>query len=167
MLAITIFRGAMRMVYQITKEGTDWQLSWQLEGSLSTNVTWNLIATTEGYAKWFSELQLMDNLEAIRFYSEEPYFEEKMKLLTYKPTEKIKYEWANGTVTFEITEKDQQTQLTFIEFLPKEFPHRINDMAGWLVKKEHLSDILNQREVRTDIDHAQFVDEVTQIVQNF
>lgn len=155
------------MVYQITKDGTDWQLSWQLEGSLSTNETWNLIATTEGFAKWFPELHLMENLEAIRFYSEEPYFEEKMKLLTYQPTEKIKYEWANGTVTFEITEKDQQTQLTFIEFLPKEFPHRINDMAGWLVKKEHLSDILNQREVRTDIDHEQFVDEVTQIVQNF
>lgn len=152
--------------HQIMKDGTDWQLSWQLEGSLSTNETWNLIATTEGFAKWFPELQLMENLEVIRFYSEEPYFEEKMKLLTYQPTEKIKYEWANGTVTFEITEKDQQTQLTFIEFLPKEFPHRINDMAGWLVKKEHLSDILNQREVRIDINHAQFVDEVTQIVQN-
>lgn len=40
-------------------------------------------------------------------------------------------------------------------------------MAGWLVKKEHLSDLLNQREVRIDINHAQFVDEVTQIVQNF
>ena len=146
------------MVYQITKEGTDWQLFWQLEGSLSTNETWNLIATTEGFAKWFPELQLMENLEVIRFYSEEPYFEEKMKLLTYQPTEKIKYEWANGTVTFEITEKDQQTQLTFIEFLPKEFSHRINDMAGWLVKKEHLSDLLNQREVRIDINHAQFVD---------
>ena len=53
------------------------------------------------------------------------------------------------------------------ESLHKEFPHRINDMAGWLVKKEHLSDLLNQREVRTDINHAQFVDEVTQIVQNF
>ena len=39
------------MVYQITKEGTDWQLFWQLEGSLSTNETWNLIATTEGFAK--------------------------------------------------------------------------------------------------------------------
>lgn len=155
------------MEYQITKEGTDWQLSWQLEGSLSTNETWNLIATTEGFAKWFPELQLMENLEAIRFYSEEPYFEEKMKLLTYQPTEQIKYEWANGSVAFEITEKDQQTQLTFIESLPKEFPHRINDMAGWLVKKEHLSDLLNQREVRTGIDHAQFVDEVTQIVQNF
>lgn len=155
------------MEYQITKEGTDWQLFCQLEGSLSTNETWNLIATTEGFAKWFPELQLMENLEAIRFYSEEPYFEEKMKLLTYQPIEKIKYEWANGSVAFEITEKDQQTQLTFIESLPKEFPHRINDMAGWLVKKEHLSDLLNQREVRTGIDHAQFVDEVTQIVQNF
>ena len=61
---------------------------------------------------------------------------------------------------------ERQTQLTFIEILPKEFPHRINDMADWLVKKEHLSDILNQREVRIDINHAQFVDEVTQIVQN-
>lgn len=155
------------MVYQIIKDGTDWQLSWHLEGSLSVDETWNLIATTEGFAKWFPELQLMENLEAIRFYSEGPYFEEKMKLLTYQPTEKISYEWANGSVAFEITEKDQQTQLTFIESLPKEFPHRINDMAGWLVKKEHLSDLLNQREVRTDINHAQFVDEVTQIVQNF
>ncbi len=156
----------MWMDYQIMKDGTDWQLSWQLEGSLSTNETWNLIATTEGFAKWFPELQLMENIEVIRFYSEEPYFEKKMKLLTYKPTEKIKYEWANGTVTFEITEKDQQTQLTFVEILPKEFSHRINDMAGWLVKKEHLSDLLNQREVRIDINHAQFVDGVTQIVQN-
>ena len=155
------------MVYQITKDGTDWQLSWQLEGSLSTNETWNLIATTEGFAKWFPELHLMENLEAIRFYSEELYFEEKMKLLTYQPIEKIKYEWANGSVAFEITEKGQQTQLTFIEILPKEFPHRINDMAGWLVKKEHLSDLLNQCEVRADINHTRFVDEVTQIVQNF
>ena len=155
------------MVYQITKDGTDWQLSWQVEGSLSIDETWHSIATTGGFAKWFPELQLMESLEAIRFYSEEPYFEEKMKLLTYHPEEKIKYEWANGTVTFEITVNEQQTQLTFIESLPKEFPHRINDMAGWLVKKEHLSDLLNQREVRTGIDHAQFVDEVTQIVQNF
>ena len=155
------------MVYQITKEGTDWQLFWQLEGSLSTNETWNLIATTEGFAKWFPELHLMENLEAIRFYSEEPYFEEKMKLLTYQPTEKISYEQANGSVTFEITENEQQTQLTFIESLAKEFSHRNNDIAGWLVKKEHLSDLLNQREVRTDINHTRFVDEVTQIVQNF
>lgn len=72
-----MYRGAMWMVYQITKYGTYWQLSWQLEGLLSTNVTWNLIATTEGFAKWFPELQLMENLEVIRFYSEEPYFEEK------------------------------------------------------------------------------------------
>lgn len=167
MLAFTIYRGTMRMVYQITKDGTDWQLSWQLEGSLSTNETWNLIATTEGFAKWFPELQLMENLEAIRFYSAEPYIEEKMKLLTYQPTEKISYEWTEGLVTFELTVNEQQTQLTFIEILPKEFPHRINDIAGWLVKKEHLSDLLNQREVRIDINHAQFVDEVTQIVQNF
>lgn len=126
-----------------------------------------MIATTEGFAKWFSELQLMDNLEAIRFYSEEPYFEEKMKLLTYQPTEKISYEWADGSLTFEIRENKQQTQLTFSETLPKEFSHRINDMSGWLVKKEHLSDLLNQREVRTGIGHTRFVDEVTQIVQNF
>lgn len=157
----------MRMVYQIAKDGTDWQLSWQVEGSLSPNVTWNLIATTEGFAKWFPELQLMENLKAIRFYSEEPYFEEKMKLLTYQPTEKISYEWADGSLTFEIRENKQQTQLTFSETLPKEFPHRINDMAGWLVKKEHLSDLLNQCEVRADINHTRFVDEVTQIVQNF
>ena len=65
------------MVYQITKEGTDWQLFWQLEGSLSANEICNLIATTEGFAKWFPELHLMENLEAIRFYSEELYFEEK------------------------------------------------------------------------------------------
>ncbi|MCJ0574650.1 hypothetical protein [Enterococcus cecorum] len=155
------------MVYQITKEGTDWQLFWQLEGSLSANEICNLIATTEGFAKWFPELHLMENLEAIRFYSEELYFEEKMKLLTYQPIEKIKYEWANGSVAFEITEKGQQTQLTFSETLPKEFPHRINDMAGWLVKKEHLSDLLNQCEVRADINHTRLVDEVTQIVQNF
>lgn len=109
----------------------------------------------------------MENIEAIRFYSAEPYFEEKMKFLTYQPTEKIKYEWANGSVAFEITENEQQTQLTFIETLPKEFPHRINDMAGWLVKKEHLSDLLNQCEVRADINHTRFVDEATQIVQNF
>lgn len=155
------------MVYQITKDGTDWQLSWHLEGSLTVDETWNLIATTGGFAKWFPELQLMESLEAIRFYSEEPYFEEKMKLLIYQPTEKIKYEWANGSVAFEITENEQQTQLTFIEILPKEFSHRINDMAGWLVKKEHLSDLLNQCEVREDINHTRFVYEVTQIVQNF
>lgn len=155
------------MDYQIIKDGTDWQLSWQVEGSLSTNETWNLIATTEGFAKWFPELHLMENLEAIRFYSAEPYIEEKMKLLIYQPTEKIKYEWANGSVAFEITENEQQTQLTFIEILPKEFSHRINDMAGWLVKKGHLSDLLNQCEVRADINHTRLVDEVTQIVQNF
>lgn len=109
----------------------------------------------------------MENLEASRFYSEEPYFEEKMKLLTYHPEEKIKYEWANGTVTFEITVNEQQTQLTFIEILPKEFPHRINDMASWLVKKEHLSDLLNQCEVRADINHTRLVDEVKKFVQNF
>ena len=74
---MTIYRGAMRMVYQIAKDGTDWQLSWQLEGSLSVDETWNLIATTGGFAKWFPELELMDNLESICFYSEEPYFEEK------------------------------------------------------------------------------------------
>lgn len=87
--------------------------------------------------------------------------------LTYQPTEKISYEWAEGLVTFEITVNEQITQLTFSESLPKEFPHRINDMAGWLVKKEHLSDLLNQCEVRADINHTRFVDEVTQIVQNF
>ncbi|KLN93871.1 hypothetical protein ABT59_03595 [Enterococcus cecorum] len=87
--------------------------------------------------------------------------------LTYQPTEKISYEWADGSLTFEIRENKQQTQLTFSETLPKEFPHRINDMAGWLVKKVHLSDLLNQCEVRADINHTRFVDEVTQIVQNF
>lgn len=72
------------------------------------------------------------------------------------------------TMDLDVSIKNEEiTQLTFSESLPKEFPHRINDMAGWLVKKEHLSDLLNQCEVRIDINHAQFVDEVTQIVQNF
>ena len=72
------------------------------------------------------------------------------------------------TMDLDVSIKNEQiTQLTFSESLPKEFPHRINDMAGWLVKKEHLSDLLNQCEVRADINHTRFVDEVTQIVQNF
>ena len=72
------------------------------------------------------------------------------------------------TMDLDVSIKNEQiTQLTFSESLPKKFSHRINDMAGWLVKKEHLSDLLNQCEVRADINHTRFVDEATQIVQNF
>ncbi|MDM8182912.1 hypothetical protein QUV97_04455 [Enterococcus cecorum] len=110
------------MDYQIIKDGTDWQLSWQVEGSLSTNETWNLIATTEGFAKWFPELQLMDNLEVIRFYSAEPYIEEKMKLLTYQPTEKISYEWADGSLTFESEKINNRRNLLFQKLYLKNFP---------------------------------------------
>lgn len=153
------------MPFQIKKEGTDWILTWQLASQLSTSEVWSVIATTEGFQKWFTELQMLDNHEAIRFFSKEPYFEEIMHLLHYQPNEKISYEWDCGTVTFEIALDNEIVKLFFYERLPENFPNRMNDMAGWLVKKEMLAALLNRREVRADFNHAQFVEKIRQEVE--
>ncbi|MDN6067586.1 MAG: hypothetical protein L0I52_09450, partial [Staphylococcus equorum] len=45
-------------------------------------------------------------------------------------------------VKFELNNKVQQTELTFIEYLPFEFPHIIIDFAGWQFHMESIKSIV-------------------------
>ncbi|HEM2777449.1 TPA: SRPBCC domain-containing protein [Streptococcus suis] len=107
---------------------------------------WDLLATDSGFARWFPQLRV----EGDKLIFEMEDFREVMELLEYRKNEKIAYRWASATVSFTLSQLENQTLITFEERIPEDFGNEFanaqKDMTGWLVQNECIKKFLEGQE---------------------
>lgn len=108
--------------------------------------TWNLLATDSGFARWFPQLRV----EGDKLVFEMEGFREVMVLLAYRENQKIAYTWDSATVSFTLSQLENQTLITFEERIPEDFGNEFvnaqKDMTGWLVQNECIKKVLEGQE---------------------
>ncbi|HGK7332958.1 TPA: SRPBCC domain-containing protein [Streptococcus suis] len=107
---------------------------------------WDLLATNSGFARWFPQLRV----EGDKLVFEMEDFREVMELLEYRKNEKIAYRWDSATVSFTLSQLENQTLITFEERIPEDFGNEFanaqKDMTGWLVQNECIKKFLEGQE---------------------
>ncbi|HEM6241560.1 TPA: SRPBCC domain-containing protein [Streptococcus suis] len=107
---------------------------------------WDLLATNSGFVRWFPQLRV----EGDKLIFEMEDFRETMDLLEYRKNEKIAYTWDSATVSFTLSQLENQTLITFEERIPgdfgNEFANAQKDMTGWLVQNECIKKFLEGQE---------------------
>ncbi|CYU99192.1 SRPBCC family protein [Streptococcus suis] len=107
---------------------------------------WDLLATDSGFARWFPQLRV----EGDKLIFEMEGFREVMDLLEYRKNEKIAYRWDSATVSFTLSQLENQTLITFEERIPEDFGNEFanaqKDMTGWLVQNECIKKVLEGQE---------------------
>ncbi len=110
--------------------------------SASLVEAWNLLATNSGFVRWFPQLRV----EGDKLIFEMEDFRENMDLLEYRKNEKIAYRWDSATVSFTLSQLENQTLITFEERIPEDFGNEFanaqKDMTGWLVQNECIKKVL-------------------------
>lgn len=116
--------------------------------------TWNLLATDSGFARWFPQLRV----DGDKLVFEMEGFREVMVLLDYRENQKIAYTWDSATVSFTLSQLENQTLITFEERIPEDFGNEFanaqKDMTGWLVQNEcikvllHLEDLPERKNLQ-------------------
>ncbi|HEL2554158.1 TPA: ATPase, partial [Streptococcus suis] len=113
--------------------------------SASLAESWDLLATNSG-ARWFPQLRV----EGDKLIFEMEDFREVMELLEYRKNEKIAYRWDSATVSFTLSQLENQTLITFEERISEDFGNEFanaqKDMTGWLVQNECIKKILGGQE---------------------
>ncbi|HEP1786467.1 TPA: ATPase [Streptococcus suis] len=107
---------------------------------------WDLLATNSGFVRWFPQLRV----EGDKLIFEMEDFREVMDLLEYRKNEKIAYRWDSATVSFTLSQLENQTLITFEERIPEDFGNEFanaqKDMTGWLVQNECIKKVLGGQE---------------------
>ncbi|MGU8048362.1 ATPase [Streptococcus suis] len=107
---------------------------------------WDLLATNSGFVRWFPQLRV----EGDKLIFEMEDFRETMDLLEYRKNEKIAYRWDSATVSFTLSQLENQTLITFEERIPEDFGNEYadaqKDMIGWLVQNECIKKVLGGQE---------------------
>lgn len=101
------------MKISVKKEAGHYLLSICYSVSASLTEAWDLLATDSGFARWFPQLRV----EGDKLIFEMEDFRENMDLLEYRKNEKIAYRWDSATVSFTLSQLENQTLITFIYFL--------------------------------------------------
>ncbi|WP_024408778.1 ATPase [Streptococcus suis] len=134
------------MNISVKKEAGHYLLSICYSVSASLAESWDLLATNSGFARWFPQLNIVGN--TLVFETEG--FREVMDLLEYRKNEKIAYRWDSATVSFTLSQLENQTLITFEERIPEDFGNEFanaqKDMTGWLVQNECIKKVLEGQE---------------------
>ncbi|HEL1935248.1 TPA: ATPase [Streptococcus suis] len=134
------------MKISIQKEAVHYLLSICYSVSASLAESWDLLATDSGFARWFPQLRV----EGDKLIFEMEDFRETMDLLEYRKNEKIAYRWDSATVSFTLSQLENQTLITFEERIPEDFGNEFanaqKDMTGWLVPNECIKKFLEGQE---------------------
>lgn len=134
------------MKISVKKEAGHYLLSICYSVSASLTEAWDLLATDSGFARWFPQLRV----EGDKLIFELEDFRETMDLLEYRKNEKIAYRWDSATVSFTLSQLENQTLITFEERIPEDFGNEFanaqKDMTGWLVQNECIKKILGGQE---------------------
>ncbi|NQN66703.1 ATPase [Streptococcus suis] len=130
------------MKISVKKEAGHYLLSICYSVSASLVEAWNLLATNSGFVRWFPQLRV----EGDKLIFEMEDFRENMDLLEYRKNEKIAYRWDSATVSFTLSQLENQTLITFEERIPEDFGNEFanaqKDMTGWLVQNECIKKVL-------------------------
>ncbi|HEL1767533.1 TPA: ATPase [Streptococcus suis] len=130
------------MKISVKKEAGHYLLSICYSVSASLTEAWDLLATDSGFARWFPQLRV----EGDKLIFEMEDFRETMDLLEYRKNEKIAYRWDSATVSFALSQLENQTLITFEERIPEDFGNEFanaqKDMTGWLVQNECIKKVL-------------------------
>ncbi|HEM3703345.1 TPA: ATPase [Streptococcus suis] len=120
-------------------------LSYEVPSSLENS--WSLLATNQGFARWFPQLRIEG--EKLVFEMED--FREYMDLLAYRPHEMIASTWDTAKISFTLSQEGQGTQIVFEEEIPvnfgNEFANVQKDVTGWLVQNDCIKALLNDKEL--------------------
>ncbi|MEG3297580.1 ATPase [Streptococcus suis] len=134
------------MKISVKKEAGHYLLSICYSVSANLAESWDLLATNSGFAHWFPQLNIVGN--TLVFEMED--FREVMELLEYRKNEKIAYRWDSATVSFTLSQLENQTLITFEERIPEDFGNEFanaqKDMTGWLVQNECIKKFLEGQE---------------------
>ncbi|HEM2792305.1 TPA: ATPase [Streptococcus suis] len=135
------------MKISVKKEAGHYLLSICYSVSASLVEAWNLLATNSGFVRWFPQLRV----EGDKLIFEMEDFCETMDLLEYRKNEKIAYRWDSATVSFTLSQLENQTLITFEERIPEDFGNEFanaqKDMTGWLVQNECIKKVLEGQEL--------------------
>ncbi|MEG3243861.1 SRPBCC domain-containing protein [Streptococcus suis] len=134
------------MKISVKKEAGHYLLSICYSVSASLTEAWDLLTTDSGFARWFPQLRV----EGDKLIFEMEDFRESMDLLEYRKNEKIAYTWDSATVSFTLSQLENQTLITFEERIPEDFGNEFanaqKDMTGWLVQNECIKKVLEGQE---------------------
>ncbi|MGO0055333.1 SRPBCC domain-containing protein [Streptococcus suis] len=134
------------MKISVKKEAGHYLLSICYSVSASLTEAWDLLATDSGFARWFPQLRV----EGDKLVFEMEDFRETMDLLEYRKNERIAYRWDSATVSFTLSQLENQTLITFEERIPEDFDNEFanaqKDMTGWLVQNECIKKFLEGQE---------------------
>ncbi|MGU7900332.1 ATPase [Streptococcus suis] len=134
------------MKISVKKEVGHYLLSICYSVSASLTEAWDLLATDSGFARWFPQLRV----EGDKLIFEMEDFRETMDLLEYRKNEKIAYRWDSVTVSFTLSQLENQTLISFEERIPEDFGNEFanaqKDMTGWLVQNECIKKFLEGQE---------------------
>ncbi|WP_024413114.1 SRPBCC domain-containing protein [Streptococcus suis] len=134
------------MKISVQKESEMYLLTISYTVQTSLVEAWDLLATDSGFARWFPQLRV----EGDKLIFEMEDFRENMDLLEYRKNEKIAYRWDSATVSFTLSQLENQTLITFEERIPEDFGNEFanaqKDMTGWLVQNECIKKFLEGQE---------------------
>ncbi|BCK43223.1 hypothetical protein [Streptococcus suis] len=99
------------MKISVQKESEMYLLTISYTVQTSLAESWDLLATDSGFARWFPQLRV----EGDKLIFEMEDFRENMDLLEYRKNEKIAYRWDSATVSFTLSQLENQTLITFEE----------------------------------------------------
>ncbi|CYZ99649.1 SRPBCC family protein [Streptococcus suis] len=134
------------MKISVKKEAGHYLFSICYSVSASLAESWDLLATDSGFSHWFPQLNIVGNTLVFEMEG----FREVMDLLEYRKNEKIAYRWDSATVSFALSQLENQTLITFEERIPEDFGNEFanaqKDMTGWLVQNECIKKFLEGQE---------------------
>lgn len=131
----------METQYSKDGQGVYQTLKIDIDGDKET--IFNYLSTTEGIQQWFPQLSFEKReVNGKMYFHLEEEDDLEMTITHLEENKTIGFTWDIGNVKFELNNKVQQTELTFIEYLPFEFSHIIIDFAGWQFHMESIKSIV-------------------------
>ncbi|MDT3959199.1 SRPBCC domain-containing protein [Staphylococcus kloosii] len=121
----------MEVSYNKSNEGVTQTINTQINDHVAT--VFYYLSTTEGIQQWFPQLVIEERKPQgkMQFVMDETTANQTMTITDFVEDKVIGYTWDIGNVRFDLQEQDNQTRLTFTEYLPFEFPHIVLDFTGW------------------------------------
>lgn len=142
----------MEVSYNKNNDGVSQTIITQINAHVST--VFYYLSTTEGIQQWFPQLVIEERKQQgkMQFVMDEETANETMTITDFVEDKVIGYTWDIGNVKFDLQRQDNQTSLTFTEYLPFEFPHIALDFTGWQFQIENVTQLI---ESGTSLDQQQ------------
>jgi uncharacterized protein YndB with AHSA1/START domain len=132
----------MEVSYNKSNEGVSQTINTQINDHVAT--VFHYLSTTEGIQQWFPQLVIEERKPQgkMQFVMDEATANQTMTITDFVEDKVIGFTWDIGNVKFDLQQQDNQTSLTFTEYLPFEFPHIVLDFTGWQFQIENVTQLI-------------------------